>query len=259
MLTLILTLAVLGDSAPDHILYLQNRVDSPQQLAMFEATNALTSCMVAGLGSLYNDGTFTSGCAKGAAGGSVAFVGKLAAAHSYNTPGLGGLGRVVAAVGNSITYAGVHNTAFDSVYVDVGPLGFTLSRNSHWSFTLTPLYAIGMFLLAGDKIDWRNSLYNLTPVFTTRAYNNFAGQTYANVIEYSLNYTPINVAQIVAHEQVHILQWSSFSAFNAFLGPYNWGQDLSYVITTVPNLSTSSYWYNPFELEAYGLVDNRAR
>ena len=270
LLSVVLTVWTPPANDPAHIAYLQNHIDSPQTLAMFEASNALTSCVVAGLGSVYHDGSFLAGCGMGIVGGSIAFGAKFIASKDQLTPGLGAVSRFVGYVGNSITYAGVHNTPFDSVYFDVGPVGFTLSRHSHLSFTLTPIVAMAEFLHNGDRFDWRRSLYDLTPTFVDRSLNdNYGGQTLGNVVEYRNTYSqskasgwyepnlPVSVNQqhlYLEHESVHVVQWSDFAAFNLFIGPYNFGQDGAYTIYGLMNLSSSTYYYHPSEVEAYGLV-----
>ena len=257
MTTLILALVLTtSDVPPGYINHLQN---NPYQAdAVFFAGNLVFGCLVGGLGSVYNDGTFSRGCKLGIEGGTVAFSSQWLAARSADHPGVGALAHLLANIGNSITQAGLEARDFDSVYFDFGPMGITLGKlhnQSRLSFSLVSLYGLWDARRTG-VIDWAKTLDNLTPVYRNKGLDEdeWSGTTIANVVSYSPYFYRYD-HRVISHEMVHVAQWSLFQPFNqVHLGPWNMGQDVADILAS---LSEYAYYRNPCEIEAYSLAQGK--
>jgi hypothetical protein len=252
----LLLASVLLSTFPSHIQYLQSH--RGQSLGLVYAANSLIGCLIGGIGSKFNDGTFKRGCAVGAFGGAVIAEGAVLASDTDVVPGFGALGKLTAEFGGSvIANASANIGAFDTVSADFGPLQVEYANGFSLHFTINPLLGI-IENARMSRVDVRQTIYNLTPVFVSSKLlgkHGYAGYTTGNVVIYVKQVK----RQAMSHEMVHVTQWSKLKAANALhLGPWNYGQDAVYYIDTSYTLLGSTAYYNsPQELEAYALMGNR--
>lgn len=186
------------------------------------AGNALLDGLTAGIFQLFaEEGSFAEGFARGALGGSTAYLGKVVAVQRFS--GAGFLGREVGAIGTSITRnARLGQGMLDEVVLPIGPTRLYWNRREGGVSLrpdLTALYWIAYGALDSNlEIDWGRSLSAGTPVFLT-AESGFSDVN-ATVRGGSifLDRTLREIDRTFAHERVHVNQLDN--AFGA------WGEPL---------------------------------
>jgi len=188
------------------------------------AGNALLDGLTAGLFQLFaEEGSFAEGFAKGALGGSTAYLGKVVSVQSFD--GAGFLGREIGAVGTSITRnARLGQGAMDELVLPIGPLRLYWNRvddDFQLRPDLTALYWIAYGTFDSNlTIDWRRSFSAGAPVFLTEK----AGFAHVNATvrggSIFLDRTLRDIEQTFAHERVHVVQLDN--AFGA------WGEPLEH-------------------------------
>ncbi len=262
-------------NTPNHIQWVMNNKDSSR--AMVLGANLVFNCLKAGIGSYVNDKGFFVGCAKGTLAGAVSYLGEWTA--TYNEyPMVGAAGKLINDLGVSMSDNVMRGEGMFSQYqTELGPLTITF-RDSvvpHPSFTLTPAVGIVASLAGGQKFDARQSLYNLTPIFTMPLLRNdlgvntyTGGYTTGNVI----SYTPVEGAtrMILSHEFNHALFWSRMRFCGDMInwvpteklpllpemekiqGLWNIGQDIcDNVLFSPMYFDKRAYYYEMPEVEAY--------
>jgi hypothetical protein len=186
------------------------------------AGNALLDGLAAGLFQLFaEDGSFTDGFAKGALGGSTAYLGKVVSVQRFEAAGF--LGREIGAVGTSITRnARIGQGMLDELVFPVGPVRIYWNRveeRVHLRPDLTAFYWIAYGTFDSNlTIDWGRSFSAGTAVFLTEE----AGFSHVNATvrggSIFLDRTLRAIEQTFAHERVHVVQLD-----NAF---GSWGEPL---------------------------------
>jgi hypothetical protein len=186
------------------------------------AGNALLDGLTAGLFQLFSEeGSFADGFAKGALGGTSAYLGKVVSVQSFD--GAGFLGREIGAVGTSITRnARLGQGILDEIVLPIGPVRLYWNRvedDLQLRPDLTALYWIAYGTFDSNlTIDWGRSFSAGTPVFLTAE----AGFAHVNATvrggNIFLDRTLRDLEQTFAHERVHVVQLDN--AFGA------WGEPL---------------------------------
>lgn len=188
----------------------------------YMAGNALLDGLTAGLFQLFaEDGSFADGFAKGALGGTTAYVGKVVSVQRFAGAGL--LGREVGAIGTSITRnARIGQGMLDELVLPVGPARLYWNRSEGrvtFRPDLTALYWVAYGAFDSNlEIDWGRSLSAGTAVFLTAE----AGFSDVNATvrggNIFLDRTLREIDRTFAHERVHVVQLDN--AFGA------WGEPL---------------------------------
>jgi hypothetical protein len=240
---------------PSYIQYLQEH--PAQMTGISAAANMTIGCLVGGIGSKIHSGSFFEGCGWGALGGEVVWIGKMAASESGYYNGLGATGKVLGDFGNSITLAAENNQRIDHVSTSIGPIEFDIGAKTKIYFSLVSAAGL-LYDSTQGKLDWKHSLYNLTPIFKTDsfvgAYGDSFGLTIGNSILYYPNPALTLTQNTLSHEMVHVVQFSqTFLANNLTLGPWRYGQDALWGLGALTELT---YNHSPFEVEAYGLANH---
>jgi hypothetical protein len=228
-----------------------------QDLGIVFTANVIIGCAVGGIGSSINGGKFAKGCLLGSIGGIAVFDGKLMVAGGANLHGLGAAGKLVVDAGSSIMANAASNLGMlDRLVFTLGPLEYEVV-NKTYRVSLLSAGAMLYFSTQG-KLDWRESLYNLTPVFgvfDSAPMPNHApveGSTVANVVAYN----PRSY-HTLSHELVHTSQWAEWKFANDVFSAYNTtaGQDLAFLVSSAYVLlrQRQAYYYSPQELESYYL------
>ncbi len=181
----------------------------------YAGVNAVLSGLVAGVfQAASDDGSFTDGFLKGAAGGAVTYVGKRVTARPFDGAGI--LGRQIASVGGSMVANGRDGRgALDRVVLQLGLGRLYWDRvESSASFkpdVVTILYTARA--VANDRLDldWSYSLSAGTPVFTTQRDRSglddgAAGRTFGGVILIDVDRT-LPPDFIASHERTHVVQY----------------------------------------------------
>ena len=250
-----------------------NRHNTSARAAVLGA-NVAFGCLKAGIGSSANDKGFLNGCLKGMLGGAVAYAGEELASHN-RYPMVGAAGKLTHDLGISVQDNVMMGEGMFSRYqTDIGPVMLTFKDSivPRGSFTLTPAVGIAKSLLNENKLDARQSLYNLTPVFRFSSDNlrigseviPVLGVTYGNVISYS------GSGEVLSHEMNHAIGWSElrFCKNIADKVPtekihpslemekiqrwWDIGQDVCGVVAYLPTVMLNEgYYYDPAELRAY--------
>lgn len=242
----------------------------------YAAANAVISGVIAGLfRTVSDDGSFREGFAVGATGGVVTYGGKLLAARRFDGAGL--LGRQVASLGGSlVSNARDGRGALDRLTFQLG-LGRLYwdrveSRMDFRPDVVTLYYTALGVAGSGVDLDWSRTLSAGTPVFVTRPGrttldDSAAGRAYGGVVVLDMN-ANLGLADIAAHERVHVLQYDQqfalwaepaerglFSLFGPGVAGALGRADLSIgLLPFVPFFDTVPYDDNPFELEARHLT-----
>jgi hypothetical protein len=238
---------------PGYVQYLQSHPG--QMTALSAATNMTIGCLVGGIGGKINGGSFFEGCGWGALGGEVVWAGKMSASEAGYYNGLGAVGKVLGDFGNSITLAAENNQRIDHVSTSIGPVEFDIGASVRVYFSLVS--AVGLLYdSTKGKLDWKHSLYNLTPIFQADTF--VAADAYGMTIGNAIRYYPLPAAtptaNTISHEMVHVVQFSqTFLANNLTLGPWRYGQDALWGLSALTELN---YNRSPFEIEAYGLANH---
>lgn len=235
--------------------------------------NAVIGCIKSGIGAVVNNGNFIDGCAGGVLGSFIASAGEeIASFNRY--PMLGMAGKLVNDLGVSVQDNAMRNEElFSSYTTDFGPFVFTWTDKWYpeFSFTLCPLAGIISGIASGAMIDWKQTAYNFTPVlkFRSERYDtrSFNGVAFSNVIWY---YEPKKenlfhdylIQSTLSHEMNHVLFYSRLRFTKDLIHytyiPYiddiqdwvNVGQDITFGVYNLFQLSDSTYYYIPTEIEA---------
>lgn len=245
--------------------------------------NALVGCLKGGIGAATRDEGFWQGCGKGALGGAIAFAGEEVASHNMY-PFVGSAGKLIHDLGISMSdNVMVGNALFSQFRTDFGPVNMLFRHGSYlpkFTFTLTPAYGIINALWMGAQFDIKNSVYNLTPIFTVTNLSKWpapsyinssqftmsAGKTSGNVVRYP---DPKNLPKsikasnnlVLSHEVNHTLFWRKLNFTNElvpfhdneYLKWWDFGQDLSRLVSVSGRLVDGNSHNSPAELEAYAM------
>lgn len=182
---------------------------------VFAASNALLSGLVTGLfREISGDGSFGEGFRGGAAGGLITYAGKRVAVEDFDASGL--LGRQLASLGGSVaSNAREGRGPLDRLTFPLGLGRLTWDRTaSSVSFrpdVVTLYYTAVGVASSRVELDWSHSLSSGAPVFLTldgrtTLDENAAGRAAGGVIVADRN-ARIPLAEIIAHERVHVLQF----------------------------------------------------
>lgn len=183
------------------------------------AANAILSGTVAGVLQRVRGGSFMDGFTRGAAGGLIVYGGKQLAVGDM--PGVGLLGRQVAAVGASVIHnAGAGIGAFDELVLPFGLVHLHHSADAERRVRLRLDLVTTVYFVRGlMDSEWRfepgASLSSGAPVFRARAYrpteDDWLGHATAGIIIVRER-DPIMIRSrkheraVFAHERVHVLQ-----------------------------------------------------
>jgi hypothetical protein len=251
MLTLMLTVAL---ASPPSYMYRDHR--TAKDLGSVFAINIALGCVVGGVGSRFNGGTFGRGCLVGAIGGTMVFDGKLMLASAPNIHGMGAVGKLVVDTGTSVVANAASNREMlERVVYTFGPVAVDV-RSWNYGFSMLSLGGMLYYSTQGT-MDWRESLYSLTPVYdvpSTMMSNHVpvSGSTVGNVIAYDAG------SRItLSHELIHTAQWSEWRFANDLYEykSLSVGQDLAFLVSSAYVLFKQQrmYYYAPQEREAYYL------
>lgn len=149
---------------------------------------------------------------KGAAGGSVVFLGKRLAVERFSGAGL--LGRQVASLGSSMVVdAGSGRGLFSEVWLPLGPAWIQVRPKAGLRARVN-LRDVGTVIWAGTRpelsFDLERSLSNGSPVFVARNHRLASGSGHADGVAVGgvilLGATNLDMAVIQRHENVHVIQ-----------------------------------------------------
>jgi len=227
--------------------------------------NALLGCIEAGIGEAIHRGRFVDGCGKGMVTGSVAYLGE-----AIGVSGGKGLGKIVfdgaISVQDNIMFG---RSAFSQFQTDLGPvsLTFTNSLMPKIHTGLTAVAGLSYTLFSKNKMDWKESLSYLTPIFSFDGLRSnpsgfvYAGYTIGTFIAYDHQASNKEKESIVTHEFIHTLQWRRMLALDEMSIP--WvdklterkatlvGRDIFGISPAMFALSNKAYSMSPFEIEAF--------
>jgi hypothetical protein len=228
---------------------------SARGMSVVFGANVLIGCLIGGVGSRLNDGGFFEGCGVGSLGGGLMFDSKLLLAGSSKFLVLAGVGKLMADVGSSmIANASANRNTFSMVSFTFGPIEYDVVSRAY-RVSVLPIAGMLYFSTRGT-LDWKASLYSLTPVYnmlyTERAKTGMylSGATIANVVAYQRGYR-----EALSHELVHTAQWAEWKFANEV---YSWhnttlAQDLLFMVSSAYVLDKHWYWNSIQEREAYYL------
>lgn len=150
---------------------------------------------------------------RGASGGTLVYAGKRIAVQEIF--GMGLLGRQVSSVGGSIVGNAVAGrSSFDEIALAIGPVRFYSGREVQGTDWAVDVPAVAFTILGmslGGKMDVPQSLSSGAVVLKDYGDNSLPGN-----IWYSPGRDPDRNAYVLAHEQVHILQYDqSFLSWGA--------------------------------------------
>jgi hypothetical protein len=241
--------------------------DHPTQAkAMVFGADILIGCVKAGLGS---DDGFLAGCAQGAFGGGVLFVGQVISTHAISqnqAMPFPAIGKIVEDFGVSIEDNVTYGYGmFDSYQTDIGPIFIKLGRDPNIRISGISSGALVFAGLSKYKFDWKASLNYMTPV--VKANRNFVDAeaiTLGNVIVYGQGYRQNST---LSHELMHVSQFRQIrfidevitlhtpkdapSLFTDVLPHLTLAQDLSAGLLETACYRAGHYWKSPIEVEAY--------
>jgi len=253
---LILTLTAGGNYS--HINWAKSH--SVKSKAIIASSNIAIGCLRSGIGLAINNGNFFEGCLKGSISGAIVFTGKYVATYQEHK-GMGAIGKLTNDLGQSMMDNVMRGDSWLSSYsTDIGPIIFTWRRGS-WApklaYTITPMSMLVYSLVRNHTFDLDRSLNNLVPVFSTKntksiTSREWVGYSAGQMIVYDRRMSKRSIDEIMSHEMIHALQWSSFRACGAISwGNWNIGQDLCHGAFSSFGLSEKTYPYSPMEIEAY--------
>lgn len=193
-------------------------------------TNVLAGGLEGGIGSMakskkkWDWESFGKGFLKGAFGGVVVYVGYEVAASGAEFPLTGWLGAKVADLGHSMVHNALDGKDLFYRYESyVGPFYFAvkdIAGKPKFDLALHTASFLGLSygIMSGYKLDWKNSLAYLTPVFivdheiienpfTTGA----AGLTIGTAMFYKEGN---NATTILSHENIHRSEIGRYNALN---------------------------------------------
>ena len=243
--------------------YRMNQQPKIKSYTIIASSHMVFGCLKSGIGSLLHNKNFLSGCAYGALGGTLTAGAVVAVSNAPYYPGAGAAGKLMNDIGLSLQdniMLGLE--PLDNLSTDIGFLSITVGKNSSIKYTVTPAAGIIAFVAKGFDFKWRQSLYNLTPVF--RENGGFMAQgswwkgiAIGNTVLYSDK-------SALSHELIHTLQWSRMRSAQHLGnkipvlsriqkdGQWNITHDLLLLGMVGPNNTIEdAYYYNPLELEAY--------
>lgn len=168
------------------------------------AANALMGGVSAGLAAVVRGDPPVPAFARGFGGGALVYAGKRIAADPR--PGTGLLGRQVASVGGSIIGNAVAGRrSLDRVAFGVGPMRAYVGRDVPgvaWRLDVPAAGVLAWGLVTGAELDVAQSVS--TGAIVLRRQGEFA---LPGTIFYSPSASPERKGYVLAHEQVHILQY----------------------------------------------------
>lgn len=166
--------------------------------------NALLGGVSAGLAALVRGDPPVPAFARGAGGGALVYAGKRIAVDPR--AGTGFLGRQVASVGGSITGNAVAGRgSLDRIALAAGPVRAYIGRDVagvDWRLDVPAAGAAAWGLIKGAELDVAESLSSGAVVLRQRSNHALPG-----TIFYDPSSSPERDAYVLAHEQVHILQY----------------------------------------------------
>lgn len=174
--------------------------------------NIVAGAVTAAATALIRGEDVTEAFFRGAAGGSVAFVGKRLAVERFSGAGL--LGRQVASVGASMVVdAGNGRGLFSEVWLPVGPAWVQVRPEAELRARVN-LRDVGTVIWAATRselsFDLERSLSNGAPVFVAQDHAVVAGSRHADGVAVGgvivLGATTLDTAVIQRHENVHVIQ-----------------------------------------------------
>lgn len=217
--------------------------------------NIMLGCIKSGIAAAYRNENILQNCAKGSIGGLITHIGEEIASHNKYLF-VGAAGKLIHDAGTSMSDNIMRGEELFSQYqTDFGPLNFTFRSNAppKITYTLTPLYGIAFNLYLGNKLDLKQSLYNLNLIFIDEKFSDInstktievKGYTTGNIIGYKTEIDPQTRNKVLSHEQNHALFWSKLR-FTNWIGPkiellgdiskqYDYQQDLSEFLVMIPN------------------------
>jgi len=240
-----------------------------KDLAISAGSLALFGCLKTGIGAAFNEGNFVRGCAYGVVGSLPQTAGNYFVSNATQYKGFGAIGKISNDIGISIQDNILRgNAPFSSFTTDISFVSVTIGKDWGFKYNATPIVGLAVFSLKKNiSLNWRESLYNLTPVYNSInsfIYGNYlySGLTLGNTVSYSLNTN--RQGDILGHELIHTLQWSRMrSAFYLgggipFIsdiqnkGYWNLSRDIiSNSLYGISGINRDFYYNNPLELEAY--------
>lgn len=200
-------------------------------------------------------------CAKGALGGLLSGAGKAMVGGGDLFFGMGALGRLNNAVGNSIINNVIADRGvFDRVYIDIGFVEVEVS-NKLEGLKVSPLSFIGFLRGVWEgHLAVRDSLSYLTPVFKLDrpviirdTGSVVAGIALGNNAFYwhDTTLTKNYMRASLRHEITHAIQFQDMSAFNQLsLGPIGIGKDMGMGLVALPGSFSVGHTFSPIEIEA---------
>lgn len=174
--------------------------------------NVIAGAVTAGATALIRGEHVAEAFFKGAAGGSVVFVGKRLAVERFSGAGL--LGRQVASVGSSMVVdAGYGRGLFSEVWLPVGPAWVQVRPEAELRARLN-LRDVGTLIWAATRseltFDLERSLSNGSPVFVAHEHRVVTGSGHADAVALGsvilLGTTNLDMSVIQRHENVHVIQ-----------------------------------------------------
>ncbi len=242
--------------------------------------DVLFNGLKSGIGAYSKGKDFWPAFGKGALSGVVVYGGKEIAAHN-KYPFLGASGKLVHDFGVSMSDNVMRGKPMLSRYVtDIGPVELHFEDGKLDSMYLLPVSAFSIIdsIANGRDFDVKQSLYNLTPVFSykipkARQHGELMmGYAGHNVINYCRNCEKRVVNTALSHEMNHVLFYSEFRFLDDLIGKkseavenmillHPFAEAFDHVrlggliakgIFALPKIfSKKAYWYVPQELEAY--------
>lgn len=234
----------------------------------------------AGIGAKCEGEDFWPAFGKGAIAGLFVYGGKEIASHN-SLPFMGATGKLVHDFGVSVSDNVMQaRPIFSRFRTDLGPVELEFDNSWKPSLYALPMSAIGLIanIAQGNRLDLKQSLYDLTPVFSFRLSNEmladpayYAGFTRHNVYSYCKNCYDRSAASIQSHEMNHVLFNSEFRFLDDYTGkkseliedlpilskfaPAFDHVKLSQIMINILNMpmafSKEAYWFLPPEMEAY--------
>lgn len=180
-----------------------------------------------GIGAKYNGDDFWPAFGKGALAGMIVFGGKEIASYTGSVPFAGGMGKIFHDLGVSMSDNVMRGEDLLSRFrTDFGPIEFDFNKGGLDLYVHPyPAYALIENIVKGYNFEIKDTLYNLTPVFSykenlLKVQGHLCGCVHQNIFEYSKHVacSTLGKKNIISHEMNHVLFFSEYRFLDDLMG-----------------------------------------
>jgi hypothetical protein len=237
--------------------------------------DVLFNGLKSGFGAMDNGDDFWPAFGKGALSGLVVYTGKEIASHNGEVPFTGAIGKLTHDFGVSMSDNVMRGEdIFSRFRTDFGPIEFDFNKGGvDLYFHPFSAGAIISGIVKGHDFDIKQTLFNLTPVFSYKGLIVISGAYYCGITQQNvITYSKGCDKGVLSHEMNHVLFFSEFRFLDDLMGKKSkaieqipiirplapvfdyikFGPSLAQGLMETPrSIDQDAYWYLPHELEAY--------